>query len=101
MPQVWRIYELRISVWVRGERIFQRVCRFVQELLGTRAPGPLRLIFLVRELNLNWERVDPPTGYAEYEEIDPSEVEDFLLRYIGPSSFVSDGFVVEGPDEAA
>jgi hypothetical protein len=101
MPQVWRVFELRLSVWVRGERIFQRVCRYVQELVGSPEPGPLRLIFLVRELNLDWATVSPPPGYGDFEDIEPWEVEEFLLRYIGPSSFVSDGFVVDGPDEAA
>jgi hypothetical protein len=100
MPALWRCYELRITVFVRGELVFQRVCRYVQILLGTRQPGPLRLIFLVRELRLNWEDLHPPTGYQEFEVVDPDEVEDFLARYVGPSSFVTTGFVVDGPDEA-
>jgi hypothetical protein len=100
MPAVWVCYELRLTVVLRGEVIFRRVCRYVQILLGSRQPGPLRLIFLVRELRLDWESVHPPYGYQEHEEIPHEEVDDFCARYVGPSSFFSSGFVEDGPDEA-
>jgi hypothetical protein len=100
MPEVWRVFELRVSVSTRGNLLFQRVCRFVQPLAATQGRGPLRLIFVVREIDINWDILNIPRGYDVAEDIAPWEIEDFLERYIGPEAFVSSGFVIDGPDEA-
>ena len=98
MPVVWRIFELRVSVWLRDQLIFQRVCRFTQPLQGSPEPGPLQLLFLVREINIDWATLGAPDGYANFERIPPEEVDQFITRYLGISTF-SSSFIVDEDSE--
>jgi hypothetical protein len=71
MPWVWRVWELRVLVLFRARPIFYRVIRY-RDVLGGRVPGgPVvpEILYLIREVSVEWGPLGVPAGLPRFRHI--------------------------------